>query len=375
MSFYKIQPTKQKDLYKEYLQIVGSLSNLFSNSLTPYLHYRISEKMFCKAFEATDLSRGDVSYDAQKGTLGIGLKTFLRSNNKSIQKIAEFNKDKVLYDSLSDFEKIKKVAELRNKRLDFTNDVYNIKNSIYHCVIRDKGKFYIFEEETNKIDIQSLQDIKPTKSSISFNDGLHEYSFSLSKSTLMKRFNTSSFVDEFSIDIIKDPLEALYSLIYKDQIIMSDNKIKDTVYLPLYGKGRKVYENSGLNQWNSKGRIRDTNEVYIPIPKEFYRYKPNFFPDRDVTFTLQLPNRNNLIAKVCQDNSKALMSNPNKDLGKWLLRDVFNLKEGELLTNKILHIYGVDSVRIDKMDNNNYEINFAKLDSYENFITNLRDNS
>ncbi len=42
--------------------------------------------MFCKAFNAQDLSRGDVSYDAKKDLLGIGLKTFLRSNDKTIQK-------------------------------------------------------------------------------------------------------------------------------------------------------------------------------------------------------------------------------------------------------------------------------------------------
>ncbi len=368
MSFYDTQPIEYRDRYKEYLQIIGSLSNLFSDSITPYLYYRIAEKMFCKAFEATDLSRGDVSYDAQKEALGIGLKTFLRANDKSFQKIAEFNKDKMLYDNLSNFEKIKKISKLRNKRLDFTNNLYNIENSIYHCVIRDKRKFFIFEEEANKIDIESLQDIKLTKSSISFNDGLFEYSFSLSKSTLMKRFNTTSFVDEFTVDIIKDPLDTLFSLASQDQTIMTDGHIQDTIYLPLYGRGGKVYDNSGLNQWNSKGRIRNANEVYIPIPSEFYKYKPDFFPDRDVAFTLKLPNKNELIAKVCQDGSKALMSNPNKELGKWLLRDVFKLKEGELLTDSVLHTYGVDSVRIDKIDNSTYEINFAKLGSYENFI-------
>ncbi len=31
-------------------------------------------------------------------------------------------------------------------------------------------------------------------------------------------------------------------------------------------------------------------------------------------------------------------------------------------------LYGIDSVRIDKIDDLEYEINFASLDSYENFI-------
>jgi len=371
MSFYNIQTKTQQNLYKEYLQIIGSLSNLFSNSDTPYLYYRIAEKMFCKAFNASDLSRGDVSYDAKKDNLGIGLKTYLRSNNKSIQKIAEFNKDKILYDNLSLSKKIHKIAELRNHRLSFTNNLYDIKKSIYHCIVRDKGRFFIHEEDTNKIDLESIQNIKQKKSSITFDDGLHEYSFSLSKSTLMKRFNTFDFLDSFDVNIIEDPLESLYALINSNQQIMTNSHIKDTVYLPLYGGGYKVYNNSGLNQWNANGRSRNEDEVYIPIPKKFHSLKPNFFPSKDIIFTLNLPNNEKIQVKVCQSNSKALMSNPNKDLGKWLLRDVFKLQRGELVTNNTLLRYGIDSVRIDKINNIEYNINFSKLDSYENFISNL----
>ena len=374
MPFYNLQTEEQQNLYKEYLQIIGSLSNLFSDSNTPYLYYRIAEKMFCKAFNATDLSRSDVSYDAQKESLGIGLKTFLRGNNKSIQKIAEFNKDKLLYDDLSLVKKIKKISKLRNKRLIFTNNLYQIDHSIYHCVIRDHGRFFIYEEETDQIDIKSIQNIKQKKSSIFFDDGIHEYSFSLSKSTLMKRFNTSKFVDDFPVQIIQNPLEELYGLLNREQPIMEQSHIVDTAYLPLYGKGRKVYESSGLNQWNANGRTRNYSEAYIPIPKKFHDLKPYFFPNKDIIFTLKLPNNTTLKTKVCQSGSKALMSNPNKDLGKWLLRDIFKLKEGELLTNDILYTYGIDSVRIDKIANLEYEINFAKLDSYENFISTLENN-
>ena len=369
--FYNTQTQEQKDRYREYLQIIGSLSNLFSASDTPYLYYRVAEKMFCKAFDAKDLSRGDVSFDAQKGSLGIGLKTFLRSNNKSIQKIAEFNKDRDLYINLSPIDKIKKISELRNARIDFTNNLCEIEKSIYHCVVRDKGTFYIYEEDTNKIDIDAISNIKQNKSSIYFNDGLYEYSFSLSKSTLMKRFNTNSFVDNFDVEILQDPLEALFELVNKDSDYMSSSRIKDTVYLPLYGSKYKVYESSGLNQWNAKGRLRDPNEVYIPVPIKFHTLKPNFFPSRYTIFTMKLPNGKNMDAKLCQENSKALMSNPNRALGKWILRDLFNLKEGELVTNKIFELYGIDSVRIDKISDLEFEINFASIGSYEKFIESL----
>jgi hypothetical protein len=150
---------------------------------------------------------------------------------------------------------------------------------------------------------------------------------------------------------------------------MAFSKIKDTIYLPLYGRDRKVYKNSGLNQWNAKGRARNSNEVYIPIPSKFYRYKSTFFPNKDTIFSLKLPNGKNINAKICQSNDKALMSNPNEALGQWILRDVFKLNEGTLVTNTILSLYGIDSVRIDKLDELKYEINFSKLNSYEEFIS------
>ena len=81
--FYETQPESQKQKYHSFLKMIGSLSNLFSNSDVPYLYYRIAENLFCRSFEAEDLSRSDVSADAKKNKLGIGLKTFLANNNKS----------------------------------------------------------------------------------------------------------------------------------------------------------------------------------------------------------------------------------------------------------------------------------------------------
>lgn len=76
-------------------------------------------------------------------------------------------------------------------------------------------------------------------------------------------------------------------------------------------------------------------------------------------------------SKVCQGNSKALMSYSNKELGEWILRKVLKLKEGELLTYNKLQNVAIDSVRIDKINELEYEINFAKIGSYENFIDQL----
>ena len=131
--------------------------------------------------------------------------------------------------------------------------------------------------------------------------------------------------------------------------------------------GRHVPERSGLNQWNAKGRPRDPNEIYIPIPAWIHKKFPNFFPPREQPFNLLLPNGEVLSAKVCQDGGKALMSNPNLALGKWLLRTVMNLKEGELLTYSRLEELGLDSVVVYKENEQLYSINFTEIGSYDDF--------
>ena len=62
------------------------------------------------------------------------------------------------------------------------------------------------------------------------------------------------------------------------------------------------------------------------------------------------------------------MSDPNRELGHWILRDVLQLGEGEILTIDRLYQLGIDSVRIDKIEDGLYEMNFAVVDSFENFI-------
>lgn len=369
--FYNLQGETEKLEYEESLKTIGSLSNLFSDSTTPYLYYRVAEKIFCNSFFAKNLSRGDVALDAVKNNLGIGLKTFLAKNDKSFQKVAEFNKDKYLYENTSPQKLIKIVSKLRNERVAFAENLYNVNNSIYHCVVREKDTFKLHEEIMHHIDIKNINNIVKNRNTIKFNDNCNEYSFNISKSTLEKRFVTVNPVYEFDVNILTNPLQDIQECFSKNSFqYSSNNKIIDTIFLPLYGSQRKVYEKSGLNQWNANGRQRDTDEVYIPIPIKVHKKAKDFFPDRDSPFNLKLPNGDVLQAKVCQDNSKALMSYSNKELGKWILRDVLSLKEGELLTYEKLQTLGIDSVRIDKIDQNTYEINFSSIGSFESYLDN-----
>jgi len=219
------------------------------------------------------------------------------------------------------------------------------------------------------IDIENINNIKKKKSTITFDDNIHDYSFNLTKSTLTKRFITNSVSHEFNVDILDSPLDEIKNCFSSNSyLINSTEHIIDTVYLPLYGKNKIVYSKSGLNQWNANGRFRNPNEVYINIPAGVHKKSESFFPDRDTPFNLKLPTGDILQVKVCQSNDKALMSYHNKDLGKWILRDVLRLDEGELLTYNKLQTIGIDSVKIDKLNDSNYEINFASLDSFETYI-------
>lgn len=150
-----------------------------------------------------------------------------------------------------------------------------------------------------------------------------------------------------------------------------ENKGINYVILPLYSIKKKekfVFEKSDLNHWNAGGRKRDIGEIYIPIPRDIREDYPNFFPKRDIHFNLQIPTGEVFEAKVCQDNSKALMTNPNKALSDWLLRKVLQLKEGELATIEKLDKLGFDSVIILKDESENYKIDIMKTGSFDSFV-------
>ena len=361
-----------KKRYINMLKAMASLSRLSSESAVPYLGYREVENIFCKVFEAENLSRSDCSADASKNGVGIGIKTFLEGNGKSWQKVAEFNKDASLFKSKSQNEIVLIISKLRNERINATKRIYGLNEMIYHCVVRQEGEIKVFECPMDLIDIDSIKNIKFGRSNtVTFNDDINEYSINLSKSTLYKRFITKNVILETKVEIIADPYEIIMNLLTGGNKLTFEpiNKEKPHVFLPLYSETekKKVPEKSGLNQWNANGRKRKYNEVYIPIHIFIRKNFKGFFPSRDKTFDLLLPDGKRLNAKICQDGGKALMTNPNTDLGEWILRQVMNLNEGEILTYARLEELGIDSVVIYKEENNMYSIDFTKIGSYDEF--------
>ena len=405
--FYDNQPETNRQNYKRMLSIIGQLSNLFSENDASYLAYRVHENVFCKYFEAENLARTDCSADAKKDTIGIGLKTWVGNDD---QKVAEFGKMKKFYTDLTGIELVKKIAEYRNERIRVTKNLHGIVDMIYHVVKRIPGAMQIMECAFDYIDIDKIKLIpnRGNENNTYFKDDKHTYHFSVSKNTLYMIFEELELLDVVKVEILEDPYSLLekatqehnnmeadiYNISvdtemhyleresFKDKNLLAryirkDEQRKNQLCLPLYTRnktGKFVAEKSGLNQWNAGGRKRDVNEIYIPYQKVDRDRKMDFFPPRDTPFTLHMPDGSEISAKVCQEADrnnpaigKSIMSNPNKVLGKWLLRDVFEMEEGTVLTYEMLEKFGIDSVIFTKNGDLDYSIDFAEIGTYEEF--------
>ncbi len=179
---------KNNKEYFEALQILASLSGLFSNSTTPYLDYRLAENVFCRFFNASNEARSCTAYDARLQTLGIGIKTFILKNNQSVEKIAEFNRLKNELDPLRGIDLAYKLGKFRNDRIEFADNTYGTSNRIYHIVGRVEHSLKIFNIEYEKINIDAIKILRDKEGHLLFTDGINEYTFNRSKSVLLKRF-------------------------------------------------------------------------------------------------------------------------------------------------------------------------------------------
>ena len=380
--FFFKQDEESRKLYTDLLKMMGLLSNLFAESKNPFLYYRAMENIFCKAFHADNLSRSDVSADAGKNGIGIGLKTFLQNNGNTFQKIAEFNKESYLLRDLMGTDLVRMVSEMRNQRIESTMRICNLYDMMYHLVTRSNKYMAIYEEHMDLININNIKITQTNNTTIHFTDSLHDYSFSLSKSTLLKRFDTTDKrkIFGFDVEVLADPYDFLLNIkngkISKTELnatLSDSDDFIDYIVLPLYSpRTKQVEEKSGVNQWNAGGRPRSENEVYISIPSWIHQKKKDFFTynsDENKTnpFDVKLPNGKIISMRVAQQKGKALMSNPNSALGEWILRDILELKPKVLVTKEILDMIGIDSVKLSKTGDGRYYLDFLKSGSYEEF--------
>ncbi len=377
---------RENTKYFDMLKLMAQLSKLYSESEVPYLDYRLAENLFCRYFEAENDARSCTAYDARLAHVGIGIKTFILKGkgDHSVEKIAEFNKLKKNLVGLSGIDLARQLGEFRNERMEFANNQYDVNETQYHIVGRIDGALRLFNTPYEEVNLSEVKLIKDDDTSCSFHDDKNEYTFNKSKSVLLKKFFVPKDYIDIPVDTLDDPL-ALFEEFFssKKSEVVSAKKLQrgvDYVILPLYSfskaKGSYVPEKSGLNQFNAGGRKRNELEVYIPVPKAIHNNYPNFFPKRDTPFSLLLPDGNALSAKICQDGGKALMSNPNKDLGEWLLRKVLKKKAWDIVTMYDLDRLGFDSVCVenlhqtDEFGSSLFRISFSNTnENYQSFIT------
>lgn len=376
--FYENQPALQREQYKRMLSIIGNLTLLFSESPCPYLPYRAHENIFCKYFDAENLARFDCSADAKKNRIGVGLKTWMGNDD---QKVAEFGRLRETYQGLTGLNLVRTISEYRNERIRVTKNMYGIDQMIYHIIKRVPGSMQIIEHAFDYIDLNNISIIadRGNVNNTYFTDGSHTYHFSISKNTLYMLFEDMEVMDTFDVEIMADPYNYLMRISETADLtntipaldthpaLQRENRICLRLYSTKPDGTKFVFEKSGLNQWNALGRVRNPNEIYIPYPAEDRERTTGFFPPRDTVFNLTLPDGTTIPAKVCQADGKAIMSNPNKILGEWLLRNVFELQEGTLITYQMLEMFGIDSVIFTKESELNYSIDFAEIGTYEEF--------
>ena len=204
--------SKEYQLYFHYIKSVSSLSKLFSESEIPFLHYRLAENLFCKAFNAENLSRTDTAYDAKIDNIGIGIKTFVCPSNSKTEKIAEFDRKNSELKNLNVDKFVIKLSELRNERINFSNRTYKIEKSYYHCIARKKSALVIFNTNYDLVNIDKINIISKDNASVKFKDNINEYSYNYAKSTLFKKFIIPQNHKTIDIQIIDNPLDLILKI-------------------------------------------------------------------------------------------------------------------------------------------------------------------
>lgn len=374
MSIWEKYSKEQQEEYKKFLKVYGSLSNLFRQKHgepIPYLDSKFQETIYAKVFNSQNVDIGNTPHDVlsifESARIGIGLKTWMNSV-ASYQKVMQLKRYRDDINAFSDDPEalVYKISSIKNERM--RSDYFRLGLSedlnIYHYITRDAGKLVIQECAYPLVELNNLQNIEMSSTSVVWDDGIKKYKYTFSDSQIWQYFDSnardSTIIDVITIDIMDDPFSFLvdsYDAKYSESnrlenIInsaISSNEstknlsfyIKDKeidiwqeAYLPLYSYTSKEVElKSGLNAWNAAPKNkkstapRPLNEVYIPIPRAFHHKCSNFFHKNifafeeaqkdytgspkskpEIRFTLVLPNGKEIPALVTQAGHKSLQS-------------------------------------------------------------------
>lgn len=415
MTIWEKYSKYERDSYEAYLKMYGTLSAMFnqksSKTGAPYLDSKFQEVIYARCFDGENVDIGNTPHDILSTfgneKIGIGLKTWLNSK-ASYQKVMQIkaNRNEIEKVQHNPEKLVAKLSEIKNSRMKFDYKRLGLKNegNIYHYVTRDSGKMTLFETSYPLIDIDSLKPGELTPKSFKFSDSSKDYKYTFADSQIWMCFDSHAKytykLDTFDVSIMEDPYKLLKAA-FKN--LNRENNDKKYLYLPLYSyRSKTVPEKSGLNAWNglpkSKGSscLRPEGEAYIPIPKELWKKCPNWVdPSIDMSnyalyknrtkkssysIRLHMPDGNVFPALFAQSDFKALETNPQSILGKWLLnvlgidhpqRYRYDEPSDHPVTMQLLKKLEIDSVKLWHEDENNKKdvwIDFAPYGSFEKFM-------
>ena len=323
MSVWEKYTKEQQDEYKKFLQVYGSLSNLFRQKHgepIPYLDSKFQETIYARVFSSENVDIGNTPHDILSvfgsERIGIGLKTWMNST-PSYQKVMQLKryKDDIMAQEHNPDDMVYVISSIKNERMksDYNRLGLDENSNIYHYITRDAGSLVIQECTYPLIELDKITNVNRTDSSITWTDGVKNYKFTFGDSQIWQYFGDSrdsTILDKITVEIMEDPftflVKAYESLgpsssemgrkILSKAFMSSgndtiafplDKDASDNIvecFLPLYSfRSKEVEQKSGLNAWNAAPKNphnptpRPLNEVYIPIPREFHNKYPDFF--------------------------------------------------------------------------------------------------
>lgn len=127
------------------------------------------------------------------------------------------------------------------------------------------------------------------------------------------------------------------------------------VELSLLQRNGEIHDRGGLNWGQRPEAGRDPNQAYIPVPTSIQ--VTDFFPGRDIVFTLITDDGVQMKAHVSGAGGKNLTSVPNSALGAYFRRRL-GLLSGERVCARDLESYGRTSVEIYRLSEDMYYMVF-----------------
>lgn len=151
--------------------------------------------------------------------------------------------------------------------------------------------------------------------------------------------------------------------------------------IPLTIRGGDTPPKSGIN-WGHNGRnglrqsTRTGNEAYLSISKRVHKEHPNFLPQRGEKILILTDDEKMFVCVVAQEHRKAIQTCDNNSILGAYIRERIDVPSGAYVETKDLIRYGRDSIRLSKIHEGLYVLNFdSQLTLYncEEYLWNLED--